>query len=111
MRSQSFGRTSLQTVLSATMGGTMIFAVMVMAAVLSTVLMPPPSTVTVGARAGDDTSDGYLDILAPISAYKKGLIYFNPRFGLGDEGSNEVNVGLGIRQLSHNPFFVRQILQ
>jgi hypothetical protein len=107
MRSQSFGRTSLQTVFSATMGGTMIFAVMVMAAVLSTVLMPPPakavvlppSTVTVGARTGDDTSDGYLDILAPISAYKKGLIYFNPRFGLGEAGSNEVNVGLGIRQL------------
>jgi hypothetical protein len=59
----------------------------------------PPSNVTVGVRAGEDTSDGYLDILAPVHAYKQGLVYFNPRFTLGDEGANELNVGLGVRQL------------
>jgi len=59
----------------------------------------PLLTTTLGVRAGDETVEGFLDILGPIHTFKNGVIFLNPRAGLQDGGENEFNAGIGYRHL------------
>jgi hypothetical protein len=58
-----------------------------------------PGRTSFGIRFGDKLAEGYLDWIQPLASGTNNLLFFNPRFGLGDEGANELNVGLGYRQL------------
>ncbi len=50
-----------------------------------------------GLRFGDKLAEGYIDLLAPLASWESDLLFLNPRFALGDEGANELNIGLGWR--------------
>lgn len=50
-----------------------------------------------GIRFGDRLAEGYLDLILPLAGGGNDLLFFNPRFGLGDEGANELNLGFGYR--------------
>ncbi len=56
-------------------------------------------SVTLGIRAGEDTFEGYSDFIIPITSTDSNLIFLNPRLSFSDEQQNEINVGLGVRQV------------
>ena len=60
------------------------------------------TTAHIGLRAGDSIIESYADFIVPIWKNKNNHLFFNPRFSLTDEGSNQFNIGLGFRHLFDN---------
>jgi hypothetical protein len=56
---------------------------------------PKDSTITLGARVGQDTGEAYLSLLVPLYTRGQSLLFLNPRGVLKDEG----NIGLGFRHM------------
>ena len=56
-----------------------------------------PGRTSFGIRFGERLAEGYLDWIQPLAGGANDLLFVNPRFGLGDEGANELNLGLGYR--------------
>ena len=57
------------------------------------------SSARIGLRAGNSTIESYADFIFPYSISDKALVFLNPRFLLGDEGVNQINIGVGARYL------------
>ncbi len=57
-----------------------------------------PSYLTFGTRLGEETVEGFADLIYPLVGTENNLLFFNPRFSLKDEGANEGNIGLGYRR-------------
>lgn len=58
-----------------------------------------PGRTSFGIRFGDQLAEGYLDLILPLAGGDADLLFVNPRFGLGDEGASELNIGFGYRRV------------
>ncbi len=56
------------------------------------------SYLSFGTRLGEETVEGYIDLIYPLFATPSNTFFFTPRFSLKDEGANEANIGLGYRR-------------
>ncbi len=55
------------------------------------------SYLSFGMRLGDETVEGYSDLIFPLFSTTKNTFFINPRISLKDAGENEGNIGLGYR--------------
>lgn len=55
--------------------------------------------VTFGLHAAENEAAGMGDVLIPLYRHERGLIFLNPRASFNDRDEEEVNLGLGVRQL------------
>ncbi len=56
------------------------------------------SYLSFGTRLGEETVEGFADLIYPLVGNENNVLFFNPRFSLKDEGANEANIGLGYRR-------------
>jgi hypothetical protein len=59
----------------------------------------PPGRLNLGLHFGDQQTETFGDILAPIIQFKSGLMFINPRGTWNDSDGQEFNLGLGYRHL------------
>ncbi len=60
----------------------------------------PSGTSATGFRIGENSTEGFIDLLMPLYATEGGLAFVNPVFSLAEGGENEINIGAGWRQLA-----------
>ncbi len=60
----------------------------------------PSGTAATGFRIGENSTEGFIDLLIPLYATEGGLGFVNPVFSLAEGGENEINIGAGWRQLA-----------
>ncbi|PID76096.1 MAG: hypothetical protein CSB23_00005, partial [Deltaproteobacteria bacterium] len=75
-----------------------LFPMTVIADTLPTPVVERASYLGFGTRLGEETAEGFADLLYPLVGTESNLLFFNPRFSLKDEGANEANIGLGYRR-------------
>ncbi len=74
------------------------FLLPIAATAADTAAVEKTSYLSFGTRLGEETVEGYTDLIYPLFATPSNTFFFNPRFSLKDEGANEANIGLGYRR-------------
>lgn len=61
---------------------------------------------TIGMRMGEESVEGYVDLILPLSSTDENVLFLNPRLSLSDQGQNEMNVGVGYRHMVNDAFVI-----